>query len=325
MAMRPHIALAALLPLILPACRTIEGLASTVSQNFVTPRPAAAREPASLADSSGVSVTWIGHSTVLLRMHDRFVLTDPFFTNHVAQLKMRLVEPGLAVDLLPGCDIVLLSHSHADHTNLGSLGRLERKFPSAHLVFPEGLEEFLPDYSFRFHRLAKADPARGIWTGGTVDINGVSVTAVGAFHWGGRYGLDGTLWGYDAYTGYVFRYGGVTVYYSGDTGYDSTYFRRLGEMFAIDLAILPIGPTYEPRGLGNRVHVYAAGALKVFEDLRAPVMVPVHFETTHEPFDSISPREALADLLAERPPEGRVAILRIGEQITLFSEPAPQR
>ena len=78
------------------------------------------------------------------------------------------------------------------------------------------------------------------------------------------------------------------------------------------------GPTYEPEGVGNPVHVYAAGALRILDDTRAHTMIPIHFETTNEPFDVYRPREVLEHLMRERPEyRDRVVILDIGEQTTI--------
>lgn len=205
---------------------------------------------------------------------------------------------------------------------------LAARFPGTPLAFPAGVEEFLPDLDLTFVPLARPPDSGDEIAGGSVRVNGISVTAVRANHWGGRYGLDGTLWGKQGYAGFIIEYAGRTVYFSGDTGYDRRLFRAIGERFRIDLALLPIGPTAHPDSLGTPVHVYALGALRAFEDTGAQTFIPIHYGTTHEPFDRLNPRTVLEEILAARPelaptaeepgtdPQ-RVIILEIGQQVIL--------
>ena len=82
-----------------------------------------------------LAVLWVGHATVLIQIADKFVLTDPVFTDTVGQVSKRLVEPGLDAENLPALDLVLVSHMHFDHLSLGSLERIEPKVRD--LVVPQ--------------------------------------------------------------------------------------------------------------------------------------------------------------------------------------------
>jgi L-ascorbate metabolism protein UlaG (beta-lactamase superfamily) len=306
---------AALLP---TGCRVFGGLSSTVAQNFVAPRPAGSALHDPVRSGVRLSALWVGHSTVLLQMDDRVIMTDPFLTDHAAELKIRLVAPGIDLADLSRCDIILVSHSHADHCNLGSLAMLERRFPDAALVFPDGVEEFLPRFSYSYHRMRRGDEQTERWIGDSTVIDGVQITTVVSAHWGGRYGIDGTLWGYAGYTGYIVQYHGLTVYFPGDTGYNRALSEELGRRYRIDLVLLPIGPTSDPDSLGQPYHVYAKGALAILRDTRAKVMIPIHYGTTHEPFDRYNPEEVLRNLLSDEPElAARVRILAVGEQVIL--------
>jgi L-ascorbate metabolism protein UlaG (beta-lactamase superfamily) len=300
------------------SCRTAGGLVSTIGQNFVSPRPSPTRTAEPVSAEPRFSALWVGHSTVLLQMGDKVILTDPWFTNHVALLKMRLVEPGIALEQLHRLDLVTVSHSHADHCNLGTLGMIAQTFPGTPLVFPDGVEEFLPDLDLELIRLRRAPEEREEIAGETRTIDGIGITAVRARHWGGRYGLDGTVWGEKGYSGFIIQHAGRTVYFSGDTGYDPQLFVALGRTFRIDLAILPIGPTTHPDSTGGPIHMYARGALLAFQDLNAGMLLPVHYGTTHEPFDRLDPRAVLEDLLSASPEiASRVTILDIGQRVVL--------
>src|SRR5438094_222659 len=58
------------------------------------------------------SITWIGHSTFLVRMDGVTFLTDPMFSERASPVSFagpkRLVAPGIPLDDLPHVDFVTL-------------------------------------------------------------------------------------------------------------------------------------------------------------------------------------------------------------------------
>jgi len=266
-----------------------------------------------------LSALWIGHVTVLIQMDDKVIITDPFLTDNIAEIQKRVVEPGIEFDSLKKLDVILLSHPHFDHTQLGSLSLLEDKFPNANLVFPEGLEEFLPDFSFELNRMKKADEKNKIYTGESRNIGGVKITTVAAFHWGGRYGFDGLIWGYDSYTGYIIEYNGMTVFFAGDTSYDDEFYKWLGKRYSIDLAIIPIGPCSDCNKTDKPYrHLYPPGAIKILKEANFKVMMPVHYGTIIEKSYPDYPKDVIIELLKkEDEMKKKVKILNIGEQVIL--------
>ena len=97
------------------------------------PRPGAAQsvpyDREAIARSP--SITWIGHSTFLVRMDGVTFLTDPMFSNRASPFSFagprRAVPPGVPLDALPPVDFVLLSHDHCDHTDLPTVTRLAER------------------------------------------------------------------------------------------------------------------------------------------------------------------------------------------------------
>src|SRR5436190_4242598 len=92
--------------------------------------PAFEPDPRQWPDT-GLHATWLGHSTVLLKVDGMTILTDPVFSDRVGLsvgpvtlgLK-RLVAPALPLSLVPKVDLVLLSHAHMDHFDLPTLRQL---------------------------------------------------------------------------------------------------------------------------------------------------------------------------------------------------------
>lgn len=304
----------------LPGCGTVSDIIKNIENNFRTPaKVQKIKNP--VKENIGLSALWVGHVTVILQIYDKVIITDPFLNNNIAEIQKRTVEAGIDINDLDRCDIILLSHTHFDHLQLGSLNILDNKFTTAKLIFPKGLEEFLPDYSFDLIPMIKPEEQKKIYTGETKNIDGVKITTVAAFHWGGRYGLDGLIWGENAYTGYILEYKGVTVYFAGDTSFDKEFFKWLGNNYNIDLSIIPIGPCSECTEIDKPGrHLYPRGALKVLEDTRSQFMIPVHYGTIIEKSSPDKPIEVLNSLLKENDIyKNKVKILKIGEQI-IFKE-----
>lgn len=266
-------------------------------------------------ENAGLSVLWIGHATVLLQMDDKIIITDPVLTETVGELARRVVEPGIDIENIPRCDLILISHSHFDHLSYGSLNYLEEKSSGAPLVFPKGLEYYLPQMDFNFIRLDNYNGYEKQIIGEEKTINGIKVTAVYAQHWGGRYGLDGYVWGDKSYTGYMLEYHGMTVYFAGDTGYDSLKYKQLGEKYKIDLALIPIGPCADCNNCGSHNHVNPPDAVMIFNDIKAKWMVPIHYGTLYfAQADAMRPLETLNRIIEENRMQEKIAVLKIGEQ-----------
>jgi L-ascorbate metabolism protein UlaG (beta-lactamase superfamily) len=252
-----------------------------------------------------LAVLWVGHATVLVQIADKFVLTDPVFTDTVGQVSKRLVEPGLDAENLPPLDLVLISHMHFDHLSLGSLERIESKVRD--LVVPQRGLVYVPGFSFRTWELATWES----W-----ERDGLRVTAVPVRHNGFRYGLDGD-WMTTSYTGYVIEYAGHTVYFGGDSA-KTQGFRATAKRFpSIDVAILPIAPIH-PREFMCRAHIDPAEAVEAFLDLRARYLVPMHYDTFVNSYDEVGEASrTLAEVARTRGLGERLVALRIGEQRVL--------
>jgi L-ascorbate metabolism protein UlaG (beta-lactamase superfamily) len=153
------------------------------------------------------------------------------------------------------------------------------------------------------------------YKGETKTVNGIKVTSVLARHWGGRYGFDGYLWGDNAFTGYIIEYNGMTVYFAGDTGYDSENFKKIGEDFNIDLALIPIGPCADCNQCGTPNHVFPVDAVYIFNDLNPKWMLPIHYGTMQfAQADPMQPLAALNGIIEKEKLSERIYPLRIGEQ-----------
>jgi L-ascorbate metabolism protein UlaG (beta-lactamase superfamily) len=273
---------------------------------FRRPDPPPVRTEVVAAAGARIAATWIGHATVLLQLDDKFVLTDPVFTEYLGALTHRLVEPGLSVAQLPPLAAVVVSHRHLDHLSPASLKRIGAKTPV--VVVPPGAAGNVPAGPYRVEELPR-------WESRVED--GVRITAVPVDHNGGRF--------FDrkshplAFTGYVIEYHGLTVYFPGDTAYAPEDFEAVARAFPrIDLALMPIGPI-APRLTTHRNHIDPAEALEAARLVGAAEMLPIHHDTfvhsLDKPGDCVSALEAALEEGAPYPAD-RVHVVSIGERWT---------
>ena len=228
-------------------------------------RPNAPYPPPPPAVGRGeVAVTFIGHSTFLIRTASTVILTDPVFTSRAGPFGRlgppRVRPPAIAPSALPPVDLVLVSHNHYDHLQPSSLALFADR---ATYVTPLGVG-----------RQTGRKATELDWWQSTSD-GGVEITCVPAQHFSARtpWDRDRTLW-----CGYVVRVDDVTLYFAGDSGY-SPQFREVGTRFpSIDVALLPIG-AYEPRWFMGAVHMNPEEAVRAHLDVRPRVSIGMHFGT----------------------------------------------
>ena len=195
--------------------------------------------------NGGIHVWWIGHASVLIQIEDKFVLTDPVFTDFVGGVSKRVIAPGLRPDQLPALDAVLISHMHFDHLSRGSLDELGAR---AHvIVTPEGGSRYVPQI--------EGVQRRELQTWERFEAGDFTITATPVVHSGWRWIVDAP-WMKRTYTGYLIEYKGKSVYFAGDTAWAPEHFDQTRERAGggVDLALLPIAPA-EPRRMYAAHHM----------------------------------------------------------------------
>ena len=229
-------------------------------------------------NESEFTVTWVGHSTLLIQIDGMNILTDPIWSDRCSPVQFagpkRHVKPGIKLENLPKIDAIIISHNHYDH-----LDRLTiEHFGNDPVYFiPLGIGEFLEDLDItNYEELDWWDD---------LTLNGLKFNCVPSQHFSNRGMLDRnkTLW-----CGWVIQGKSETIYFAGDTGYFPG-FVEIGEKFApITVAAIPIG-AYLPRWFMSPVHVSPQQAIQAFVDVKAEYFVPIHwgtFELADEPLDN---------------------------------------
>lgn len=218
---------------------------------------------------------WIGHSTYLVSVQGKHILTDPIWSNWCSPVPLfgpkRKNPPAVPFDALPKIDYVLISHDHYDHLDRPTVERLHERFPEILWVVPLGVKKW-------FEKLGIKKVVELNWWE-EVDVDSMfKITFVPSQHFSGRRSpdLNSTLWG-----GYVVEnlHNNKTFYFVGDTGYNGHDFKKIGKKFdAIDLSLIPIG-SYSPRKFMAPVHVEPKDAVKVHMDVGSKFSLGMHWKT----------------------------------------------
>jgi L-ascorbate metabolism protein UlaG (beta-lactamase superfamily) len=243
-------------------------------------------------------LTWIGHSTVLMELNGKRVLTDPVLRERVAVLR-RVAPLGNAG--VPDVDAILISHVHYDHLDLPSLRRFARSTP---LVVPAG--------AARHVRSLRFTDVRELACGEEVQLGPVTVRSTFADHEARRRPFGRVV----PSLGYLVT-DSATVYFAGDTDLFDGMVDIASEL---DVALLPIA------GWGPRIpagHMDPMRAAQAVARLKPRLAVPIHWGT-YRRFDLRSdddsvrePATVFARTVEELAPDVAVSVLPPGGTVEI--------
>jgi L-ascorbate metabolism protein UlaG (beta-lactamase superfamily) len=218
-----------------------------------------------------VRITWFGHAAFSIEIAGSTVLVDPFLDGNPAS--------PVKASAIARADVVFVTHDHGDH--LGDAFSICKRTDATFVATVE-----LTDYAEE----NGVKKAAGLNIGGSVEIKGVRLSVVQAFHTASR----------GAPTGVIIEGEGKTVYNAGDTGLFGDM-RLLGEFYKPDLALIPIGGYYT---MGARE---ASEAVKL---LNPKAVIPMHYKTFPVLAQSA---DEFVKYVREKTPKVKVVVLKPGE------------
>ncbi len=202
--------------------------------------------------NSTSSVTYLGHSTILIEMDGKRLITDPLLRRYVGPLRRQSPPPDLTgLDV----DAVLISHLHGDHFDLPSLKKLGR---DTLMIVPKGAGPFL--------RVRRFQNVVEIEQGENYDIGGIRISATMAIHSGRELPWTPLV----EPLGFLID-GQHEIYFAGDTDLFSEM-SDIGQQ--LDLALLPVWGWGPNLGKGHMDPLRAAQALL---HLKPDNAVPIHW------------------------------------------------
>jgi L-ascorbate metabolism protein UlaG (beta-lactamase superfamily) len=255
---------------------------------------------------TGLRVTWLGHSTVLLEVDGVRVLTDPVWGERVSPVSFagpkRFHPAPVPLAQLPKLDAVIISHDHYDHLDYPTI--LELAKTDVPFITSLGVGAHLEAWGLPEERITELD----WWETAELRRGGVTVTAAPSQHFSGR-GVgsrNGTLW-----SSLVVRGPTRSVFFSGDTGLTPEYAQIKERLGPFDLVMLEVGAFHPAWG---DIHLGPANALEALALLGNPSFLPVHWGTFNLAIHAWDdPPETLMELGPKR--GAHLVMPRLGEAV----------
>jgi len=231
----------------------------------ISPLGAWAQKP-----QSGLRVTWLGHSTMLIEIDGVRILTDPVWGPRASPSALigpkRFQPVPISLREMPPVDVVVISHDHYDHLDYPTIRALAKT--SVPFVTALGVGAHLEYWGVQAERITELD----WWESYTVPNTGVVLTAAPSQHFSGRgfKSRNSTLW-----SSLAFRSPRHSVFFSGDTGLTTEYRSIRERLGPFDVVMLEVGAFYPAWG---DIHLGPDNALEAHAMLGG-LFMPVHWGT----------------------------------------------
>lgn len=238
---------------------------------------------------SGLRVTWLGHSTVLIEIGGIRVLTDPVWGTRASPFwfigPKRFQPMPVPLTSMPPIDLVIISHDHYDHLDYPTIRALAKEDTA--FLAPLGVGAHLEAWHVKPERITELD----WWESHELPNTDVRVTATPSQHFSGRTrkSRNTTLW-----SSFIVQSETRCVFFSGDSGLTPQYEQIRTRYGPFDLVMLEIGGWHPAWG---DMHLGPDNAITAMTLLGEGAFLPVHwgtFSLAMHPWDQ--PAERLLEL-----------------------------
>jgi L-ascorbate metabolism protein UlaG (beta-lactamase superfamily) len=219
---------------------------------------------------SGLRITWVGHSSLLIEIDGKRILTDPVWGERASFLSFmgpkRFFEPPIALKDLPPLDAVILSHDHYDHLDKGTI----KFFADKEIPFfcSLGVSQYLTKWGINKYFITQMD-----WGDSVMIGQDCTLTATPSRHFSGRgiINRNETLW-----SSFVIKGSKHNIFFGADSGWFPG-FKDIGDAYGpFDLTMLEIG------AYGHNwpdIHMGPDHASNAHIALQGKIMMPIHWGT----------------------------------------------
>ncbi len=263
------------------------------------------------AEGKQTTITWLGHSTLFIRIEGKLILTDPVlskrasFIRYMGPKQFKYVFP-YHTDEVPKLDAILISHDHYDHLDYETIKALKDR--TERFYVPLGVKAHLVMWGVEAEKIIEAD----WWQ--EFEWDGLKIVSTPARHFSGRRASNrfSTLWCSWVLTGTE-----SNVFYGGDSGLHAQ-FKTIGDKYGpFDMALLECGAysKYWPD-----IHSFPKQTVKEALLLRAKIALPIHWGKFNlslhdwtEPIESFTKEASDQNLKYTTPRIGQT--IRLGEML----------
>lgn len=207
-----------------------------------------------------IQFVWLGHTTFLIKMDDKVILTDPMFSQRAGSFgwlsPKRYSKTLVSIDKLPVIDVVLITHNHPDHMDEDSIKALIPK--TNHFIAPLAVGELLEEWGISSKKITELD----WWQ--TKSIDSLTFTAAPAKHTSerGMFDKNKTLW-----ASYGIQGQKHNLYLSGDSGWHKGLYEIGKRLGPFNVTFFDIGAYGEQKGW-KEVHYTPEQAVKAHQAIK---------------------------------------------------------
>ncbi|MEZ8823125.1 MBL fold metallo-hydrolase [Vibrio amylolyticus] len=211
----------------------------------------------------------LGHSSVLMKIDGKVILTDPVLSERASPLDWagpRRYHPlPIDIDALPEIDVCLISHDHYDHLDKKTMKHIHHKV--SHFCVPTNVGKYLVEWGVPEDKITEFN----WWQ--SRNIHGILFAFTPTQHFSGRSfkERDTSLWG-----SWVVKANQCHLFFSGDSGYFSG-FKEIGERYGpFDLTLMETG-AYDDNWAD--IHMFPEQSVQAHIDVQGRYMIPIHNTT----------------------------------------------
>lgn len=222
------------------------------------------------APASGLRVTWIGHSSLLIEVDGLRILTDPVWSERASFLSFmgpkRFFSAPLALNNLPPLDAIIISHDHYDHLDKEVIKQLAAfRVP---IYCSLGVGFYLEKWGIQKSRITEMN-----WMDTVSITSNCQLTALPVRHFSGRglFNRFETLW-----SSFVIKSAAHNIYFGADSGWFDGFY-DIGKAYGpFDLTMLEIGAYNQAWA---DIHMGPENAAKAHLALKGKLLMPIHWGT----------------------------------------------
>jgi len=220
--------------------------------------------------ASGLRITLVGHSSLLIEIDGKRILTDPVWSQRVSFSQSfgpkRFFDPPIALADLPPLDAVIVSHDHYDHLDKATI----QHFSGTQIPFfcSLGVGKYLQQFGILSNFITEMDWGDSVMVG-----TDLVITTTPSRHFSGRgiVNRNTTLW-----SSFVIKGHTHNIFFGADSGWFEG-FHDIGETFGpFDLTMLEIGAYGK---FWPDIHMGPDNASNAHLALKGKIMMPIHWGT----------------------------------------------